>query len=114
MGPQRRRLTFRDWLDLALVLLVLAPYVSAQVPGGGIHHLKHSTMADSNNPNQIQPSDWNAELKIDTLGFGVMGPPTLTRDGDMWLEATGTPPTRTLAIKVQDAGVIRTVASITF
>ena len=35
-------------------------------------------------------------------------------DGDWWVEATGTTPSRVAAIKVRDGGVTRTIASVTY
>jgi len=43
-----------------------------------------------------------------------LGTPTSLADGDCWVEATGTTPTRVMALKARDGGVTRTIASVTY
>ena len=81
----------------------------------GIRHLKVVSIADDPaQVSRVQPSDWNAEHELIVLKFGAMTPPDSPDDGDVWVEASGDSPTRTIALKVQDAGTTWTLASITF
>ena len=81
----------------------------------GIVHQKVVAIPDEpTQSDRVQPSDWNDEHFLYVLKFGVMTTPMDPDDGDVWVEAEGTSPTRTIAVKVQDQGITRTLASITF
>jgi hypothetical protein len=43
---------------------------------------------------------------------GSLGTPAALANGDVWVEASGTTPDRTLALKVRDGGVTYTIAAI--
>lgn len=80
----------------------------------GIRHLKVVTISDDPaQVNRVQPSDWNDEHELIVLKFGAMTPPDDPDDGDVWVEASGDSPNRVIALKVQDQGTSRTIASIT-
>ena len=49
---------------------------------------------------------------IDTL-TALSADPASPTDGDVWVRATGTTPTRTLELRIRDGGVTHTIAGIT-
>lgn len=103
-------------------------------------HAKVSLVVDGADPTQVQPSDWNDDhqltggsngqlVVVDTsapsriglvssplvasLLFGTMAAPASPSNGEVWVEASGTSPSRVLALKVRDGGTTYTLLSIT-
>lgn len=75
-----------------------------------ITHTFQSSVPDAADASQVRPSNWNALHKL----LADTSTPAGLVEGQLWVEVTGTSPTRVAALKIRDGGVDRTIASITY
>jgi hypothetical protein len=75
-----------------------------------ITHAFVSVVGDGGDPAQVRPSNWNAAHTF----LAETTDPVSPVDRQVWVVVSGTSPTRTTAIKIRDAGVTYTIASITY
>jgi hypothetical protein len=75
-----------------------------------ITHLFESVVADGVNTSLVRPSDWNEDHVIMALSSDPGSPV----EGQIWVVASGTSPSRVIALKMYDDGATRTIASITY
>jgi hypothetical protein len=75
-----------------------------------ITHEFVSVVADGVNTSLVRPSDWNEDHVIMALAADPGSPV----EGQIWVVASGTSPSRVIALKMYDDGATRTIASITY
>lgn len=74
-----------------------------------IKHAFTCPVADDNDPDKTQPSDWNDPHVLEV----VADDPPSPQPGEMWMKATGTTPDRLLEWKFCDTdGVVVTILTV--
>lgn len=75
-----------------------------------ITHVFVSAIADGADTSVVRPSNWNASHSW----LAETADPASPVQNQVWVVISGVSPTRVASLKIRDAGVTRTIASITF